>query len=86
MLTGSLTFKSREESLALAASRGLTPEDEIIIYCFKGARDANTYVALSQAGFKKLRIYMGSWNEWSRNTVLPIEEGLPKAAAPFLKA
>lgn len=83
---GQTAFKSREESLALAASRGLTPEDEIIIYCFKGARAANTYVALSQAGFKKLRIYMGSWNEWSRNMALPIEEGLPKAAAPFLKA
>ncbi|GAN68607.1 sulfurtransferase [Acetobacter orleanensis] len=83
---GQASFRFCEEILALAASRGLTPEDDIIIYCFKGARAANTYVALSQAGFKKLRIYMGSWNEWSRNTALPIEDGLPKAAARLLKA
>ncbi|MFT9063178.1 MAG: sulfurtransferase [Acetobacter persici] len=79
------SFRSPEETLTLAASRGLKPDDDIIIYCFKGARAANTYVALSQAGFKKLRIYMGSWNEWSRNPALPIEDGTPKAAAPFLK-
>lgn len=83
---GQASFRSREDILALAASRGLTPDDEIIIYCFKGARAANTYVALSQAGFKKLRIYMGSWNEWSRNAALPIEEGLPKAAAPLRRS
>ncbi|MFT8515527.1 MAG: sulfurtransferase [Acetobacter persici] len=79
------SFRSPEEILTLAASRGLKPDDDIIIYCFKGARAANTYVALSQAGFKRLRIYMGSWNEWSRNPALPIEDGTPKAAAPFLK-
>lgn len=82
---GQASFRSPEETLILAASRGLKPDHDIIIYCFKGARAANTYVALSQAGFKKLRIYMGSWNEWSRNPTLPIEDGTPKAAAPFLK-
>jgi len=76
-------FRSPDEIRALAASRNLNPDDDIIIYCFKGARAANTYVALASAGFTRLRLYMGSWNEWSRDPALPIEGGIPKAAAPY---
>ncbi|OUI83146.1 sulfurtransferase [Acetobacter tropicalis] len=76
-------FRSAEDIRALAASRNLFPEDDIIIYCFKGARAANTYVALASAGFQKLRIYMGSWNEWSRDESMPIEDGLPRASVPY---
>lgn len=77
-------FKSAKQVRALAAERGLTPDDEIIIYCFKGARAANSYVAMKLAGFNKLRIYLGSWNEWSRDERLPIETGLPKGAVRLL--
>lgn len=77
-------FKSAEQVRALAAERGLTPADDIIIYCFKGARAANTYVAMKLAGFDRLRIYLGSWNEWSRDESLPIEAGLPKGTVRLL--
>lgn len=77
-------FKSVKQVRDLAAERGLTPDDEIIIYCFKGARAANSYVAMKLAGFDKLRIYLGSWNEWSRDERLPIETGLPKGAVRLL--
>ena len=50
------------------------PEDDIIIYCFKGARASNTFVALKEAGFNNIRNYFGSWNEWSRDPDLPIDE------------
>lgn len=74
-------FKSPEAIRSIAASRGIRPDDDIIIYCFKGARASNTFVALRMAGFSNLRIYLGSWNEWSKDDSLPIETGIPGAAA-----
>jgi thiosulfate/3-mercaptopyruvate sulfurtransferase len=70
-------FKSRPEILAECATVGITPETPVIVYCFKGARASNTFVALEEAGIKNVGIYFGSWNEWSRDPSLPIEEGLP---------
>ena len=67
-------FKSPEAIREICAELGLLPEDNIIIYCFKGARAANTYVALKMAGFKNIRNYYGSWNEWSRDMTLPIDD------------
>ena len=69
---GVIHFKSPEKIIAICAQAGLYPNDDIIIYCFKGARAANTYIALKLAGFKHLRNYYGSWNEWSRNASLPV--------------
>ena len=65
-------FKSAEEIKELCARYGIYPDSDIILYCFKGARSSNTYVALKKAGFKKVRLYFGSWNEWSRDPDLPI--------------
>jgi thiosulfate/3-mercaptopyruvate sulfurtransferase len=69
-------FKSPEKVRALCAEYGLYPDDDIIIYCFKGARVSNTFVAMKLAGFKHLRNYLGSWNEWSRDDKLPINAEL----------
>jgi thiosulfate/3-mercaptopyruvate sulfurtransferase len=70
-------LKSKEEVLAECATVGITPDTPVAIYCFKGARASNTYLALKEAGVKDVKIYFGSWNEWSRDPSLPIEEGLP---------
>lgn len=71
-------FKPNDEIKALCAKRDIYPDNDIIIYCFKGSRAANTYVAMKKAGFKRLRVYFASWNEWSRYPELPIETGIPK--------
>jgi thiosulfate/3-mercaptopyruvate sulfurtransferase len=57
---------------------GIKPDSKIYLYCFKGARASNTMVALKEAGIENVRMYFGSWNEWSRNPSLPIEEGPPR--------
>jgi thiosulfate/3-mercaptopyruvate sulfurtransferase len=72
-------FKSPDEVKAECASVGVGPEDTVYLYCFKGARASNTFLALKQAGFADVRMYFGSWNEWSRIDSLPIETGLPFA-------
>ena len=69
-------FKSRAETLAECRTVGISEETPVILYCFKGARTSSTYVALKRAGIKHVRTYFGSWNEWSRDPSLPIDEGL----------
>ena len=74
-------IKSPDEVKAEAATAGISTDDTIYLYCFKGARASNTFLALKQAGFNDVRMYFGSWNEWSRDPALPIESGLPFAEA-----
>jgi len=74
-------FKSSDEILAECATVGITKDTPVYLYCFKGARASNTLLALKNAGVKDVRMYFGSWNEWSRDPALPIEEGLPTLAA-----
>lgn len=79
-------FKSKNEILAECATVGITPATSVYLYCFKGARASNTFLALKNAGVTDVRMYFGSWNEWSRDTKYPIEEGLPSAAPMQAKA
>ncbi len=74
-------FKSGPEILAECATVNITPATAVYLYCFKGARASNTFVALKNAGVKDVRMYFGSWNEWSRDPSLPIEEGHPAMPA-----
>ncbi|MGS4944904.1 sulfurtransferase [Meridianimarinicoccus sp. RP-17] len=73
-------MKSPAEILAECATVGITADTPVRLYCFKGARASNTFLALKEAGVKDVRMYFGSWNEWSRDPSLPIEEGLPYGA------
>ena len=68
-------FKAKEELQAECATVGINPDSTVYLYCFKGARASNTFVALKEAGVKDVRLYFGSWNEWSRDPALPIEPG-----------
>jgi len=74
-------FKSKDEIMAECHTVGITAETPVYLYCFKGARASNSLVALREAGIRNVRMYFGSWNEWSRDESLPIETGLPFAAA-----
>ncbi|MBM3905548.1 MAG: sulfurtransferase [Thaumarchaeota archaeon] len=50
------------------------PKDEqIITYCQGAYRAANSFLALKKLGFTKIKVYLGSWGEWSNRTELPVE-------------
>jgi len=57
----------------LLRESGVDPDSEIVPYCHRGARSANTYYALKHAGLPKVRNYIGSWHEWSSRPELPVE-------------
>lgn len=67
-------LKSPEEILKLTKEKGITPDKNIIVYCFKGARASNTFIALRTAGFENIKNYFASWNEWSRDPKCPIDD------------
>lgn len=66
-------FKSPEAIVALLEKHGINPRHEIVPYCHRGARSANTYYALKSAGLPGARNFIGSWHEWSARKDLPIE-------------
>lgn len=53
--------------------RNFSKKKEIITYCQGGYRAANSFVILREIGFKKAKMYLGSWNEWGNDYNLPID-------------
>jgi thiosulfate/3-mercaptopyruvate sulfurtransferase len=67
-------LKSANELRALYASRGVTPEKEIIAHCQLGIRSAHTWFVLKHVlGYPNVRSYDGSWQEWGNRDDTPIE-------------
>jgi thiosulfate/3-mercaptopyruvate sulfurtransferase len=71
-------FKSPDELRTVLAGAGIGQDRTVHLYCFKGARTCAMFIAFKLAGFDKVRNYFGSWNEWSRDPSLPIEQGYPR--------
>ena len=51
-------FKSKDEILAECATVGISQNTPVYLYCFKGARASNTFLALKNAGVKDVRMYL----------------------------
>lgn len=57
--------KNKSDLQDLLKNFDLDPTKETVTYCHKGVTAAIGYAALGEAGFDKLRLYDGSWSEFS---------------------
>lgn len=64
-------LQTMKESLFLA---GITPDKTIILYDGQGLMASHTYFSLRYLlGYPKVKVYDGSFNEWSNRDELPVE-------------
>lgn len=69
------TFKKADQLRSALEQRGITKDKEIVTYCQTGiGRASDLVLAFKLVGYDKVRLYTGSWEEWSRDPRLPIEK------------
>jgi thiosulfate/3-mercaptopyruvate sulfurtransferase len=69
-------LKSLDEIKQILADRKVTPSNDIIVTCSTGREATLQYVVLKHLlGYPKVRIYEGSWTEYSTYPDLPVATG-----------
>ena len=80
-----LSVESLENIKKELKKKNINKDDDIVLYCFKGARLSNSYIALRKLGYKHIRIYFAGWNEWCRKKDAPIINEVENDDNPLLK-
>ena len=66
-------FKPRDALWQLYHDVGVTPDKEIVVYCRTGVRASHAYFVLRLLGYAHVRVYDGSFVEWSAHATAPVE-------------
>ena len=70
------TFKPIDQLQQLYSSKGITPDQEIVVYCRIAERSSHTWFVLRYLlGYPLVSNYDGSWTEWGNSVRLPIRKG-----------
>jgi thiosulfate/3-mercaptopyruvate sulfurtransferase len=70
-------WKKKEDLEKLLLESGVTKDKEIVVYCRAGREASHLYFTLKYVvGFPNVRLYRGSWVEWSADKTLPVKIGM----------
>ena len=58
------------------------PPNEIVMYCGSGVTACQNLLALEHAGITGVRLFPGSWSEWSASPARPVETGPSRRGRP----
>ena len=73
-LDGKLYFRKAEELKKVFAHYNITPDKTVYAYCQVGAgRSTEIITALRLLGYKSVKVYSGSWDEWGNDMNLPLK-------------
>lgn len=67
------TYRSIQDIHIIYREAGIDPDKTVIMFCKTSIRAAQTFLALHNAGYRKLKLYDGAWIEWSSDTSLPVQ-------------
>jgi thiosulfate/3-mercaptopyruvate sulfurtransferase len=77
---GDGTFKSAEELRRMYLDKGVSPDQEVVVYCRLGVRASYSWFVLKYLlGYERVRNYDGSWTEWGNSVGVPIETDASQA-------
>jgi thiosulfate/3-mercaptopyruvate sulfurtransferase len=66
------TFKPADGLKKLYESKGITPDKEIVTYCASGGRASQSLFALKLLGYPKVKVYYGSWGDYTMRPDAPV--------------
>ena len=71
------TLRSREELAQIVAAAGIGADERLVSYCHIGNQASWMYFTLRVLG-RDVRMFDGSFDEWSRDASLPVEGARPR--------
>lgn len=74
-LDGDGRFMDPEELRRRFEAAGVSQDRETIVYCGSGVTATHDLLALESAGFTRLRLFPGSWSQWSADETRPAAVG-----------
>ena len=74
LLDQNKAFKPAEEIQRIVAATGAAADKDVIAYCRKSHRATVLQFVLTQLlGYKRVKVYDGSWTEWGNLVNVPVE-------------